>query len=362
VKRRVRWRRAARFDGVLQMNAFRFAGPFAFLAAVPISYGWINSAPYIIAAALFLLLLIASRLPEPELTESDVSRLLPIFYIPLQLIVIGWAIGEVCGGRANIAGFAGLAIAVGVCTGVFGVLAAHEMVHSRARWQHWFGAAMLTGMSYRHFRISHIYGHHRHAATERDSSTARLGESFYAFFARTLWGQFTQAWRFEACRLRNARLPLLHNRVNQDVTVMLLIYALLWWGLGRRAAAFLACESVVAMLVLELFNYVAHYGLVRRANEPMAEHHSWNSSGAANLLIFNMGRHSHHHRAPALAYNSLRKAPRAPELPAGYAGAILLALIPPLWRAVIHPRLDNLAAPMRESVYVDGDSPAAAMP
>lgn len=358
----MRWRRAARFDWVLQMNAFRFAGPFVFLAAVPISYGWLNSAPYIIPAALFLLLLFASYLPEPELTESDMSRLLPLLYIPLQLIAIGWAIREVCGDRTNIAAFTGLAIAVGVCTGVFGVLAAHEMVHSRVRWQHWFGAAMLTGMSYRHFRISHIYGHHRYAATEHDCSTARLGESFYAFFARTLWGQFTQAWRFDACRLRNARLPFLHNRVNQDVTVMLLIYALLWRGVGWRAAAFLACESVVAMLVLELFNYVAHYGLVRQANESMAEHHSWNCSGAANLLIFNMGRHSHHHRAPALPYNGLRKAPHAPELPAGYAGAILLALIPPLWRAVIHPRLDNLAAGGCESVYADGSRPAAAIP
>lgn len=342
------------------MNALRFAGPFAFLAAVPISYVWFHSALYAIPIALLVSLLVASYLPEPELAESKLSRLLPVLYIPLQLLVIVWAIREASVNRNNMAVFASLAIAVGVCTGVFGVLAAHEMVHSRVRWQHWLGAAMLTGMSYRHFRIAHIHGHHRYAATGRDVSTAQFGESFYAFFARTLRGQITQAWRFEACRRRNARLSFAHNCVNQDVLVMFLIYALLSWTVGWRAAAFLACESVVAILVLELFNYVAHYGLLRRAGERMAAHHSWNSSGAANLLIFNMGRHSHHHRAPALAYDGLRKAPCAPKLPCGYAGAILLALVPPLWRAVIHPRLDNLAARDRESVYGDGSRPAAA--
>jgi alkane 1-monooxygenase len=311
-------------------------------------------------AALLLLLLIASYLPEPELTESKLSRLLPVLYIPLQLVAIGWAIHEVSIAGISVAAFASLAISVGACTGVFGVLTAHELVHSRVRWQHWLGTAMLTGMSYRHFRISHIYGHHRYAATERDASTARLNESFCAFFLRTLGGQFAQAWRFEQHRLRNARFPTLSSRVNQDVVFMLSIYAILWFGLGWRPAAFLACESVVAILVLELFNYVAHYGLLRGVDERMAAHHSWNSSGAANLLIFNMGRHSHHHRSPARAYDHLTLTLTTPMLPGGYAGAILLALVPPLWRAVIHPRLGNFATGTRESVYGDGSRPATA--
>ena len=53
-----------------------------------------------------------------------------------------------------------------------------------------------------------------------------------------------------------------------------------------------------------------------------------------NLLIFNMGRHSYHHRKPAAPYESLEYIYHAPELPAGYAGSILLALVPPLWRQV----------------------------
>ncbi len=36
---------------------------------------------------------------------------------------------------------------------------------------------------------------------------------------------------------------------------------------------------------------------------------------------------------------ALRHVDEAPQLPAGYAAMILLALIPPLWRRVMDPRL-----------------------
>lgn len=146
---------------------------------------------------------------------------------------------------------------------------------------------------------------------------------------------------------------------------MFATYAALLVLWGWKAAAFLAAESAVAILVLEMFNYVAHYGLERRMRagrlEAMADRHSWNSGGTANLLIFNMGNHSHHHRAPSISYEDLLPAPGAPMLPGGYAGAILLALVPPLWRAVMDPRA--LAARGEcESGYARESSPAAAIP
>jgi alkane 1-monooxygenase len=98
------------------------------------------------------------------------------------------------------------------------------------------------------------------------------------------------------------------------------------------------------VMVLELFNYIAHYGLVRSRDadgrlESLEDRHSWNSSNVlANSLIFNMGRHSHHHRQPAASYQNLKVRP-APELPFGYAASILLALAPPLWRRTMDGRV-----------------------
>ena len=116
--------------------------------------------------------------------------------------------------------------------------------------------------------------------------------------------------------------------------------------LGWRALTFWIGEAVVAILLLELFNYIAHYGLTRRRDargvyERMDARHSWNSARRMNnWALFNMGRHSDHHRRPSQAYQRLRALPDAPQLPAGYAEAILLSLVPPLWRRVMDPRVD----------------------
>ena len=104
--------------------------------------------------------------------------------------------------------------------------------------------------------------------------------------------------------------------------------------------ALFSAQCAVGILVLELFNYIAHYGLVRRAGdgrrEPFSAAHSWNSSNVlANALIFNMGRHAHHHARPFAPYQTLQQDSQAPELPWGYAGSILLALVPPLWHRVM---------------------------
>ena len=329
------------------MGALRFASPFIYALSVPALYYLGGpSAPFLTVLALLAALigaeLVARRGRGPAIAEEPrLFRVLPVLYVPVQLAVIAWAVAVAP--QTNAAGFAALAVSVGVTTGVFGVLAAHELVHGPDRAERFLGLMMLTGMSYRHFRIAHVYGHHRWAATERDPASARLGESFYAFLPRTVAAQFADAWAFEARRGRTLR----DNRIARDVVAMLALYLALWVGLGAHATAMLAAESAVGIVVLELFNYIAHYGLMRRrtdrGHEPFTAAHSWNSSNAlANALIFNMGRHSSHHARPAASFERLEWVADAPELPAGYAGSILLALVPPLWRRLMDPAVQKL--------------------
>lgn len=346
------------------MSALRYAGPFAFLAAVPVLYQLSCSGPYLIPLILVLALVVTSHIPDPvsDGEETAAAQLLPILYVPCQLAAIGWGIWEVVSTKGIAETFLSLAVSVGACGGVFGVLAAHELIHSPLRWHRKLGLLMLTGISYRHFSIAHLYGHHRFAVTKRDPSTARMDESFYGFLVRTVVAQALYAWQFEKRRLSSRNFAFLHNRAVHDIIIAAVLYAVLLLGLGWGAAAFLAVQSLVAIFVLELFNYVAHYGLARREGEPMGERHSWNSPGAANLLLFNMGRHGDHHRAPASGFIRLRRNQSGPELPGGYAGAILLALVPPLWRTVMHRRLNVLGASAGESRYGAGAVPAAAAP
>src|SRR6202012_502844 len=127
--------------------------------------------------------------------------------IPLQIAVT--ISGAVIAARAD-SGFVaivGLALAVGTVAGIFGMLAAHEMIHSRHSLERALGLAMLASTSYMHFRLSHIRTHHRLAGTLADPATARRGESAYRFVIRSVIGQFRAAYDGERGR------PLAANRV-----------------------------------------------------------------------------------------------------------------------------------------------------
>ena len=322
-----------------------YGGPFLLLASIPAFFYGLGPAGPLATVGLLLLALIGAEFIAPRgpvLGTASTANFRTLFYVyvPLQLVSVLWATRLAT--EVSALGFASLVLGVGITTGVFGMLAAHELVHSRSKGERVLGAVMLSGMLYRHFRIAHVHVHHRWAATPGDSATARLGEGFYAFLARTLPGQFLESWRFE--RQRCAERGFWKSRIVRDVAIVaasLIAVGVLW---GAKGLLFFALQSFVAVTVLELFNYIAHYGLLRRELspgrfEPLADRHSWNSSNVlVNLLIFNMGRHSYHHSRPSISYQQLQYVSGAPELPAGYAGSILLALAPPLWRRVMDGR------------------------
>jgi alkane 1-monooxygenase len=331
----------------------RYAGAFLLSGAIPALYWLHPAAPVLILPVILFLLLgsemVARRGAVPVALRAPATyRILPLLYIPAQLALIIWA--TITAAHAGAIGVAALVLSIGLTTGIFGMLTAHEMVHSTDRREQFWGALMLTGMTYRHFRVAHIFGHHRWAATECDAATARWHEGFYAFLIRTVPAQLVEAWAFEQVRCAKRRPAWFHNRVNHDIAIGILVFATAAWVAGPLGVLFLALESAVAIAVLEMFNYVAHYGLIRERDaggrlEPFAPHHSWNSSNVlANPVIFNMGRHSDHHTRPSVPYQTLRYIEEAPELPAGYAGSILLALVPPLWRRIMDPKVQALRA------------------
>jgi alkane 1-monooxygenase len=278
--------------------------------------------------------------------NGSAARSLPRIYIVLQFAVTIWAAVFVTRPGTGLLEAVGLAVSSGVTTGVFGFVAAHEMIHSRDEWDRALGLTLLGTVFYMHFRIAHVYGHHRRAATWEDPATARLGESLYAFLPRSIAGQVREAWTFELQRLRRAHRPAisLGNRMI-GYLVIEAGFLLLLLFLGVRTFSFFVATAVVAIFLLESFNYVAHYGLRRSVTtqgrvEPLGPQHSWNSSRLINnAALFNMGRHSDHHRRTTRPYAQLEAISGAAQLPAGYAAALLTALVPPLWRRIMDPRV-----------------------
>ena len=337
------------------MRMARYGVPFVFLATAPLGFvlggAWslltLAAVPLVLCGLDWALGFEALGSAHPE---TLAYRMLPWLYIPLQIAVTLWAAIAVTDPRVSPLEAIGLTISVGVTAGVFGILAAHEMVHSPSRAERALGLVLLAGVGYMHFRIAHIHGHHVRAATPEDPTSARRGESSYRFVVRAVVGQLREAWAFEADRLgrRGQAVFGLGNRMLRYFAVEALViagFALL----GPRALGFWLGQAVLAIFMLELFNYIAHYGLQRRREaaggfERIGPRHSWNTSRRMNnASLFNMGRHSDHHRRPMRAFQQLDIEPDAPELPTGYAGAILLSLAPPLWRRVMDPRADAWA-------------------
>ncbi len=338
------------------MRALRFALPFLFLATAPVGF-WLGGLWSWLTLALTPILLCSFDLalgtepPPPAERDDFTHRALPWLYIAAQIAVTVWAAFAVeRPGVTAIEGL-GLTLSVGVTAGIFGIVAAHEMVHSPRPAERGLGLGLFACLGYMHFRIAHIHGHHVRAATYEDSASARRGESAYGFVVRSVVGQAREAWAFEAKRLRRGGSPVfnLSNRMLLYIATELVLLAGVAL-IGVRALAFWVVQAIVAILLLELFNYIAHYGLARRRNaaggyERLTARHSWNSTRRMNnWSLFNMGRHSDHHRRPTRAYQQLEPAAGAPELPSGYAGAILLSLVPPLWRKVMDPRVDAWTA------------------
>ena len=327
----------------------RYLPPFAFLALLPLG-AWLGGlwtftgAAAIALGLAFLDSAFGKGKGSPESTDSRIVRLLPATYGVLQLAVAAWIAFEIGQGKVSVLEAAGLTLSNGLATGVFGLSAAHALIHSRIRSARALGLIFLSSLFYMHFRISHIYGHHRRAATLDDPASARLGEGLYAFLFRSIVGQFREAWDFEAVRQRRAGRPVLHqrNRMIQFLAIEISIMAALAF-ISSAVLAYVIVNAALSILLIETFNYVAHYGLSRGSADTAARlgpEHSWNSANRMNnSALFNMGRHSDHHRHAASPYPQLKPLKQAPELPSGYAAAMLTALVPSLWRRRMDPRV-----------------------
>jgi alkane 1-monooxygenase len=126
----------------------------------------------------------------------------------------------------------------------------------------------------------------------------------------------------------------------------------LWGGLmaafGMGILPFLVIQAVIGFSLLEVVNYLEHYGMLRQRTGPdgtgryerVQPSHSWNSNNiATNVLLYHLQRHSDHHANPTRRYQTLRDYQESPVLPTGYAGMIVLAIVPAVWRRVMDPRV-----------------------
>ena len=292
-----------------------------------------------------------------EALEKDrYYRWITYLFLPVQyagfigacyLIARGDPLG--LGGDLSVVDKIGLALSIGSIGGI-GINTAHELGHKREQNERWLSKIALAQSFYGHFYIEHNRGHHVRVATPEDPASSRMGENFYQFWPRTVLGSLKSAWRLE--KKRYARRGQHPYRIGNDVLNAWLMSAVLFGGLiawlGVGLLPYLVIQAIVGFSLLEVVNYMEHYGMLRqRVGQPGKERyervdpsHSWNSNNiATNVLLYHLQRHSDHHANPTRRYQTLRDFEESPVLPTGYAGMIVLALVPPLYRRVMDPRV-----------------------
>jgi len=267
-------------------------------------------------------------------------------FLPLQyagLIFACWMWSH--GGLSTLESI-GLALTVAMVAGV-AINTAHELGHKRASSERWLSKVALAQTGYGHFFVEHNRGHHVRVATPEDPASSRMGESFYEFLPRTVVGSLRSALEIEREHLERDghKFWSLRNDIFNAWLMTLVLFGGLAMVFGPVVLPYLLIQAVIGFSLLEVVNYLEHYGLLRQTRddgryERTLPEHSWNSNNvASNVLLYHLQRHSDHHANPLRRYQSLRHFDEAPQLPTGYAGMIVAAAIPPLWRRIMDPRL-----------------------
>jgi len=291
---------------------------------------------------------------NPDTDTADVRlfwhRMVTYVWFPFQLVTIYGLIWYAPrAGHLGAAELIALFFGVGLISGGIGITYAHELMHQGNRWERALADLMLATVLYSHFRSEHLLVHHRYVGTPRDAVTARYNEGFHRFFWRVLRSGPGSAWRAEVQKLARAGRGPWHRSnpfwlyaLLQGAAVLLAVLLGGWLGL-----ALFLWQALVAVWQLELINYIEHYGLTRKhlgegRYEHIRPHHSWNATHrVSNWLLINLQRHSDHHYRPDRRFPLLQTyaEDEAPALPFGYPAMATLAMIPPLWRRRMNPRV-----------------------
>ncbi|MGH2907453.1 MAG: alkane 1-monooxygenase [Solirubrobacterales bacterium] len=266
---------------------------------------------------------------------------LPLQYGGLIFACYLWAYGDLTTFES-----VGLALTIGTISGI-AINTAHELGHKRDKLERWLSKIALAQTFYGHFFIEHNRGHHVRVSTPDDPASSRFGESFYRFWPRTVSGSLKSAIHIERQRLDRTGdgFWTIKNDLLNAWLMSIVLFVVLTAVFGWVVLPYLILQAIMGFSLLEVVNYLEHYGLLRETKddgrfERCQPSHSWNSNNiASNVFLYHLQRHSDHHAHPTRRYQALRNFEEAPNLPSGYATMIVIALVPPIWRRVMDHRV-----------------------
>jgi alkane 1-monooxygenase len=321
----------------------------------------------LIHAFVFILVPVLDYLIQTDRTNvstSEISavskerfyRLVTFIWVYVQLGILVWGFSVVSSHVLSFGEWIAFSTGMALVTGGVGITVAHELGHKPEKLEQFYAKVLLMTVCYMHFFIEHNRGHHVRVATPDDPATSKFGETFYSFWWRSVKDGFVSAIHLEKERLEKKVIPFwsAHNQMIQFVLVPIifvglftLVFSLIQNRFVWEVPIFFFAQSFFAFSLLELVNYIEHYGMSRKLlpngrYEKVTPLHSWNASHmVSNFLLFQLQRHSDHHAFAYKRYQILNHYDESPQLPQGYSAMIILALFPPLWFKVMDRRLEQ---------------------
>ncbi|TDQ22803.1 alkane 1-monooxygenase [Tenacibaculum caenipelagi] len=343
------------------MKALKFLAILILPVTVYISFtntGWLTLLPLLVFFGLVPLLELLfnpdkeNLSTEQEEREKENKLYTYILYttVPLQLVFLGWFLWMMKDIELTTLEYIGRISAMGLMCGVIGINVGHELGHRNNRFDELLGEILLLTSLDTHFLPYHNAGHHFNVATPNDAATARKNEVVYFFWIRSHFQSYYQAWEAENKRLKNSERNWFHlqNRMLIYTLCNILLLVGIFYFFGLKTLFAFVAAAIFGILLLETVNYIEHYGLLRKQNEKgryerVKRTHSWNSDHRIGMLmLFNLSRHSDHHYNGSKHYQLLKSLPESPQMPTGYPGMMLVALIPPLWFSIMNKKLQDL--------------------
>ena len=245
---------------------------------------------------------------------------------------------------------AGRIFSMGLLCGTFGINVAHELGHRVNKFEQILAKSLLATSLYIHFFIEHNKGHHKNVATPEDPSSARYNEPVYTFYFRTIILSYISAWKIanNDCRKKNGSPFNIQNEMIQAHIIQIVLIGIIYFFFGWLICLYFIAAAIIGIALLETVNYIEHYGLQRKQMsegkyERTMPWHSWNSNHTlGRIMLFELSRHSDHHYLASRKYQILQHHEDAPQLPTGYPGSMILAMIPPAWFYIMNKKIKQI--------------------
>jgi fatty acid desaturase len=276
---------------------------------------------------------------------------LPLFYV-VALVASMVIVVHSIGSKHAFSGVDLLGVGLSLwITLLFGLCAAHELVHRRSKWERAAGHVLSGLVGYPLL----VFEHRVHHGSMGDTATAEwptTEESVWRFSARRLRRIVGDLWANvrASVRARDGQHSLRGSKLAGATT--LLTAATFFFAAGvPGAATYIACALGVAF-AMQIITYLQHWGLAdQHFTSADAQPLTWEEDCQFQAWVtLHISFHMAHHRAAGQPYYRLGMVEGSPRLPAGYIVLMVLCLFPFAWRRAMLPTLrawhrDPAAAP-----------------